>query len=331
MIDLKDREIAFAVDAVRKACELARQIQQEMTAAELTKGDKSPVTVADFAVQALIGKFMLATFPEDSVVAEEEAKALRSDENQNVRKQVIEFVKRFEPSVTEESLYQWIDVGNAKPKGRFWTLDPIDGTKGFLRGDQYAVALALVEDGKVQVGILGCPNLNAKNEKEVGGAGSLFIAKRGSGSWRSVLFGEALDLFEQIHVSNHKTPEEAYVLRSVVAAHTNAGRTEKYLKHLGITREPRYMDSQAKHAVLASGYGDIFFYFLPTQNPNFRMKIWDVTAGALVVEEAGGRVSDLEGGEIDFTQGDTVAKNPGLLYTNGHIHEAALAALKSLS
>lgn len=44
------------------------------------------------------------------------------------------------------------------PKGKFWVLDPVDGTLGFVRGDQYAVALALIEDGQVTLGVLGCPN-----------------------------------------------------------------------------------------------------------------------------------------------------------------------------
>ena len=52
-----------------------------------------------------------------------------------------------------------IDRGGRESGHRFWTLDPIDGTKGFLRGDQYVVALALVVKGEVQIGALACPNL----------------------------------------------------------------------------------------------------------------------------------------------------------------------------
>lgn len=48
--------------------------------------------------------------------------------------------------------------------GRFWTLDPVDGTLGFIRGDQYAVALALIEDGEVVLGVLGCPNYPMRKE-----------------------------------------------------------------------------------------------------------------------------------------------------------------------
>jgi len=68
---------------------------------------------------------------------------------------VTHFVRYYAPSAHGHSaVCEWIDRGGSDYARRFWTLDPIDGTKGFLRGDQYAVALALVVDGKVQVGVL---------------------------------------------------------------------------------------------------------------------------------------------------------------------------------
>lgn len=61
-----------------------------------------------------------------------------------------------------------------------WTIDPIDGTKGFLRGEQYAVCLALIVDAQVKVGVIGCPNLpvsaTGPNRK-----GCIFVAVRGHG------------------------------------------------------------------------------------------------------------------------------------------------------
>lgn len=63
-----------------------------------------------------------------------------------------------------------------------WTLDPIDGTKGFLRGEQYAVCLALLVDAKVQVGVMGCPNLPVDASNPGGPKGCLFIAVRGRGA-----------------------------------------------------------------------------------------------------------------------------------------------------
>ena len=65
-----------------------------------------------------------------------------------------------------DQICHWIDRGNASEfSDRFWTLDPIDGTKGFLRGGQYAVCLALIVDGDVKLGVIGCPNLPVDNSE----------------------------------------------------------------------------------------------------------------------------------------------------------------------
>lgn len=63
-----------------------------------------------------------------------------------------------------------------------WALDPIDGTKGFLRGDQYAVCLALMVDGKVQAGALGCPNLPVDPANPDGEKGIMLSVERGKGA-----------------------------------------------------------------------------------------------------------------------------------------------------
>lgn len=63
-----------------------------------------------------------------------------------------------------------------------WAIDPIDGTQGFLRGGQYAVCLALIVDAKVQVGVIGCPNLPVDPSNPEGEKGCIFVAVRGQGA-----------------------------------------------------------------------------------------------------------------------------------------------------
>lgn len=81
-----------------------------------------------------------------------------------------------------------IDRGNytGGRTGRFWTLDPIDGTKGFLRGDQYAVCLALIDNGQVQVGVLGCPNLPRSLAREDQEVGCIYASVRGQGAFEVI-------------------------------------------------------------------------------------------------------------------------------------------------
>ncbi|MEJ2542649.1 MAG: inositol monophosphatase family protein [Calditrichaceae bacterium] len=138
----------IAIQAVSKAAYICRGIQAQLVTEDaLTKKDRSPVTIADFASQAIICKALKAEFPELPIVGEEDANSLRQDEN----KALLEKIGKFLPNWMEEEILDAIDQGNGEAKGRFWTVDPIDGTKGFLRGDQYAVALALIENGQVQM------------------------------------------------------------------------------------------------------------------------------------------------------------------------------------
>ena len=68
-------------------------------------------------------------------------------------------------SASTETVCEWINRGCGEVGPSFWTLDPIDGTKGFLRRDQYAIALAYVVDGVVQLGVLGCPEFTTPIER----------------------------------------------------------------------------------------------------------------------------------------------------------------------
>lgn len=317
----------FAIETVRQASQLVREIQQQMVTPALTKGDRSPVTVADYAAQALVARLLSETFPEAQLVGEEDAADLRSPEHRDALERVAHFVSPLTKGATPDDVCQWIDQGRGTPGERFWTLDPVDGTKGFLRGEQYVVALAYIDAGKVTVGVLGCPNLSDGFRADVGGPGSLIVAERGQGTWVVPLEGGE---FRRLHVSDRKDPAEARLLRSVESGHTNVGQIGELVEALGVRAEPVLMDSQAKYGVLAAGEGDLLFRLLSPSKPDYREKIWDQAAGSLVIEEAGGRISDLDGRPLDFTQGRTLARNRGIVASNTHLHDAALKALKTI-
>lgn len=324
-LDTGQPDVQFAMDAVRLASHVAREVERELVDHTMTKKDKSPVTVADFAAQALVGFLLERTFPNDPLVAEENSTHLREPGAETNLKNVVRFVGRHLAYSTEETVCAWIDHGAQQPARRFWTLDPIDGTKGFLRGDQYAVALALIVDGEVQVGVLGCPNLSDGYRPDPDGPGSLVVAVRGEGTWTTPL-GTAGSTV-RLHVSAVTESAEARLMRSVDAGHTNTGRVAQLVQVLGVKASPVLMDSQAKYSVMAAGHGDLLFRLLTKAQPDYREKIWDHAAGSLVIEEAGGRVTDLLGNNLDFTQGRTLANNVGIMASNGHLHEAALDAL----
>lgn len=325
-------ELEFAIHAVRQASLLVKQVQAEMVSSALTKDDRSPVTVADFAAQALVGYLLDKAFPKDAMIGEEDSSVLQTPEESETLAQITYFVGQYASGATPETVCQWIDRGAAQSANRYWTLDPIDGTKGFLRGDQYAVALALVVHGDVKVGVLGCPNLTDGYQPEIGGSGSLVIAARGEGTWVTAIDGfvEGEAVFQRVSVSALTDPAGARLLRSFESGHTNVSQIDIFADNLGVQAEPVRMDSQAKYAVLAAGHGELYLRLLSLSHPDYREKIWDQAAGSIVIEEAGGTVTDLDGKPLDFTQGRTLAKNRGICGSNGILHKAALKALEEI-
>lgn len=326
MIDISNPKVKTALDAVRQAAFLMRQIQRETVVSSLTKDDKSPVTVADFSTQAIIGRLLSQAFPDISMVAEETSTALREPGEADTLTKVTGYVSKVFADVTPESVCEWIDYGGAEPGKQFWVLDPIDGTKGFLRGDQYAVALALVEDGVVQLGVLGCPNLWEARIPDKEGPGSLVLAVRGQGTW-AISMAEDDENWVQLKVSDRSEPSQARLMRSFESGHTNVSQIDELADWLGVQVDPVRMDSQAKYAVLAAGGGEVILRLLSPKNPDYREKIWDQAAGSIVLEEAGGRLTDLSGKPLDFTQGRLLKNNQGVLATNGLLHEKVLQGL----
>ncbi len=321
-MNLSNLDLLFAIGAVRRLARLARTIQASTISESLTKADRSPVTIADFAIQALLSNALANHAPNDVLVGEENSGALRDAEAAPMLARITEFVNSEVGGATADNVCEWIDRGAAEPGDRFWTLDPIDGTKGFLRNAQYAVALALIENGQVRLGVLGCPDLADPATGSQGAAGSILAAERGNGTWYQPL--DESKALTQVHVSNVREGAQARLLRSVESGHTNTGRMGRIVETLGVQADPVLMDSQAKYAVLAAGGGDALFRLLNQHQLDYKECIWDQAAGSIVVEEAGGRVTDLSGVELDFGQGRTLAKNTGVLATNGHLHEAAL-------
>jgi 3'(2'), 5'-bisphosphate nucleotidase len=330
MLSLEIPEIRFALNAVSQAARLVKQVQSELVSSALTKDDRSPVTVADFASQALVGSLLDEMFPQDALVGEEDSGALRRPEGRLALELVTEVVLGFVTGGSADSVCAWIDRGAGEPAGRFWTLDPIDGTKGFLRGDQYAIALALIVNGKVQIGALGCPQLSDPPGSMGESAGLLAIAARGEGAWIGSMDGSP-GSFSRVQVSAVSSPDQAKILRSLESGHTNIGKVDNFAQALGVRADPVRMDSQAKYVMLAAGHGDLYLRLLSPAQPDYREKIWDQAAGSLLVSEAGGLVTDLSGKELDFSAGRTLENNRGILASNRRLHPAALAALQAIA
>lgn len=330
-VDLKDPGIQFALELIQFSSELAHRIRTESSIRSILKRDHSPVTLADMGIQAMAGALLDQYLPGAVLVAEEDPNYLRTPEGAEDLEKVTGLVHSFFPHARPDRVCRWIERGQGKPAGSFWTLDPIDGTKGFLRGGQYVTALALIKDGKLELAAIGCPELELQSHKTLGKGVGIF-AVRGQGC-RAFSLDDVEDLkrWVPLQVSSCREINKARILDSFDPEQRNVEKERRIRSALGTLAEPVLMDSMAKHAVIAAGDAEIFFRTLPRKDPDRREKIWDVAAGALAIQEAGGRVTDLEGEELDFGAGLTLAKNPGLVATNGFFHAAVLGALRQVT
>jgi 3'(2'), 5'-bisphosphate nucleotidase len=323
-----DAEKLSAMAAVRKACILCEAVRSVFRGEDmLEKKDKSPVTVADFGAQAVVSQELSVSFPADPLVAEEDSGALRDSRNAPLRKSVMAHVKAVLPSLSYDHILGAIDrgAGDYDPKSRFWTLDPIDGTKGYLRGDQYAVALALVEEARVVLGVLGCPHLPMDINAPKGPRGCLFSAVTGEGAVMEALDGSGK---RRISVAETYSPSEALFCESFESSHSSHQDCAEIGRLLQIDPPPVRMDSQCKYGMVARGDASVYLR-LPTK-ASYMETIWDHAAGSIIVEEAGGKVTDMEGRPLDFSLGRRLTHNKGIVVTNGSLHNAVLGAVKEV-
>lgn len=215
-------DLLVGLEAVRKACIVTKALQPDHPTEfekrdddlSIMKEDFSPVTVADFAAQAIVLSRLHQAFPEDGFIAEESSQSLRRD---NALASRVLLATR-EATWAFDDLFSSIDLGkmyeNSKlirNKARIWTCDPIDGTRGFLRGrlhnGQYCVALALIEDGVPIIGILGCPNLVATEDDNWDDMeetrGCIFAATLGGGCYQLPISSDDTEHIycHKVHVS----------------------------------------------------------------------------------------------------------------------------------
>jgi len=347
-----DKELNVALLAVQRATQLTKSVFHQNAKGTLNKSDASPVTIGDFGAQALIISALQHNFPNDEIVAEEEAKDLRA--NAQLKELVWGLVQeaKLSDSSAEQTLggglksadamLDIIDKGDSKggSKGRIWAIDPIDGTKGFLRGGQYAVCLGLMVDGDVKVGVLGCPNLPVSDSEplkegigtdasdEEGKFGVLFSAVQGHGAQSRPLGKGGLQEGKEISMKPISNISDATFCESVEAGHSSQGDAAAIASKLGITKPSVRMDSQAKYGSIARGAGDLYLR-LPVRK-DYVEKIWDHAAGDLIVREAGGQVTDVEGKRLDFTQGRTLKNNKGVIAAPKDVHGKVIEVVKEV-
>ncbi|GLT33498.1 hypothetical protein SLA2020_080820 [Shorea laevis] len=339
------RELDVAVRAVQMACSLCQKVQDNLiskTNNQIHSQDgNSAVTVADWSVQAIVSWVLSESFGSKnvSIVAEDDVQSLSKADSAGLLELVVKTVNdclyeapRFglegpETPLLSSDVLEAISRCNSTggPTGRFWALDPINGTLGFVQGDQYAVALALIEDGEVVLGVLGCPNYPMKKEwlsyhhryhriisqltpttSESWDKGCVIYARRGSGeAWMQPLHKKNNMLIWpnsaiRAQVSSIDNPALATFCVEKSNSTSSHSFTAGLAHSFGLRKQPLRVHSMVKYAAIAREDADIFMKFVRT---GYKEKIWDHAAGVVIIQEAGGVVTDAGGSPLDFSKG----------------------------
>ena len=334
-----DQELSSAIDAVRKAALFCHKIRTEKRIRPLVKLDGSPVTNADFGSQAIIVKSLRSIFTTDPIMAEETASVTDFQSSHEFTSELLHDLDSAKASFpTIEALVSTINRdpldGNASDtitdawRNRYWVIDPIDGTKGYLKGGQYAVALGLIENGEVRLAVVACPEFVIPGRHE---HGWILFAQLGKGAFAVPLNEDAEPV--AIHVRANQPGELLSMCESL--NHSPHGTSGQVAANLGIPDQNiSKMDSQAKYAAVACGIADMYLR-LPTST-SYREAVWDHAAGVLIITEAGGTVTDIDGQPLvwtdsrDWDGNHRFAHGRGVVVTNGQVHQTVLNAIRDV-
>jgi 3'(2'), 5'-bisphosphate nucleotidase len=291
----------------------------------MDKGAAGPATVADLAGQvAAIRALRSAEGPRCRIMAEESLDEVDRLGGDALVERVVRALQdaglALSRDEVRDTLAAGIDAGGAD--GECWALDPLDGTKGYLRGGQFAIAVGLLRDGVPVAGAVAAPRLAVRSTDA--GAGVVFLAAAGQGAWQEELLAASGGARTPVRARPWSRGDAIRLGGSVERAHSASDALEAAASALG-TVVPVRVDSQAKYALVARGDADAYVRRSPS--PGYRECAWDHVAGALVAREAGCTVTDVHGRPMDFGGGRRLAASEGVLCAAPGLHGALLAAL----
>jgi 3'(2'), 5'-bisphosphate nucleotidase len=264
------RELELARTVAMEAAALVKSFKGRPLGVEHKAGGE-PVSLADLESSALIVRRLAEAFPGDAILSEEVP-----------------------------------DNRSRLKKSRVWMIDPIDGTRDFLRGDRgYVVMLGLCIEGRPTVGAVAQPT-----------SGNVWIGALGTGAWKEYPDGKR----EPLRVSKIQDTKD---IRLVSSKSHRTEYYERFRRALGITDELALGSVGLKVALVAEGSRDLYVY------PGGQTKIWDSCGPEAILTAAGGTMTDSDGNAVCYT--NLSLHNPrGLVASNGLVHPQALAAIAHL-
>jgi 3'(2'), 5'-bisphosphate nucleotidase len=268
-IDLR-REVDVACEAARGAGAIAMKYHGTPVEVEKKVGDE-PVTRADREASELIVARLREAFPDDVVISEEAPD----------------------------------DPRRLDPAARVWYVDPIDGTRDFIRGHAgFAAMIGLTIQGRPRLGVVYQP---------IGDR--MFWASEGAGAWFSG-DGEPRRL-------RCSTIADPAAIRLVASKSHRTRAIDEVKSALGIADELNIGSVGLKIGLIALAERDLYV------NPSSHSKSWDTCAPEAILHEAGGRLTDLHGDPLHYDE-PNLKNDRGLIASNGVLHGVVLAKLRVL-
>jgi 3'(2'), 5'-bisphosphate nucleotidase len=265
-----DRELEAAQRIAEEAAALVRRFSGAGLTVERKSGDE-PVTEADHAASELIVRRLREAFPEDGVLSEELP-----------------------------------DDGARLRQSRVWMVDPIDGTRDFIAGDDgYAVMIGLCVDGRPKVGALAMP-----------ATGVVYAGVAGGPGYKQLPDGSRAPL----RTSTLSAPPG---IRLVASKSHRTKNIDAFRAALAIQDELNVGSVGVKVGLVADGSRDLYVY------PGSRTKVWDACAPEAILLSAGGRFTDVRGGELVYT-GEDLYNRHGIVASNGPLHDRVLRTLADI-
>ena len=265
-----ERELDVAARIAREASVLVRAYHGKQLDVQFKGGDE-PVSEADHAASALLVARLRDAFPDDVVLSEELP-----------------------------------DTGERLGKPRVWMVDPIDGTRDFVRGENgFCVMVGLAVDGRPAVGAVGHPLTE-----------HVYAGAVGAGAWREDASGERMPL----HTSTLSQPPD---IRLVASKSHRSARIDAVKRTLQITDEMNIGSIGLKIGLVSEALRDLYVY------TGGRTKIWDTCGPEAILAGAGGRMTDVDGKPLVYDQPDLYNRR-GLVASNGPLHDFVIDAIRPI-
>ncbi|KAH6608281.1 hypothetical protein Trco_004594 [Trichoderma cornu-damae] len=348
--DRFQKELETACGALHQASKLSQLIISSRDKGTITKDDFSPVTIADFAIQALLVATFKEAFPNDTLVAEEDAADLRA--NDALLGRVWELLNTIAQDddvlkggcrlpQTKDQMCDLIDqAGTSHPggagSGRVWVFDPIDGTRTYLRGELYGINAGLIVDGKQTLGVVACPNLSLNHRGTLhnsnvdpDGKGCLVYAVKGEGAFVRPLRGGRQAPLPITLPKNLAAQRLSFVTCTGLVDPALDGVHEAVAERLrvpfpGTDLVPWVL----RWAAMALGIGNTTVWVYKSRDRY--AKIWDHAGAMLLFEETGGKITDVHGRDIDLSAGRKLSANFGFVAAPVDVHAKVLRAVQDV-